>query len=169
MQITASKWCWMTDHQQTAAVVQTVEIVPFETEMQDDVEALISEGLAARWGFNDPTLNPDLDNILNYYSSGGMFVALLEDAIVGTGALIAESSKTVRVVRMSVKSNLQGQGIGKKILTHLEHVALERDFDTVVLETTETWRDAVGFYSSRGYEFQYSKDGDAHFLKRLVV
>ncbi len=146
---------------------KALKIVPLEKEMQDSVRDLITEGLVQRWGYNDPNLNPDLKNIALHYGRNEMFVAFLNDRIVGAGAIVKESEHVGRVVRMSVLQTLRGHGIGTRILRYLESVASARGFQTVVLETTATWEDAIGFYQSQGYEIVEVADGDAHFTKRV--
>jgi len=144
-----------------------LKVVPFEKHMQDSVRDLIVQGLVQRWAHNDPNLNPDLNDITLHYGRDEMFVAFLNERIVGAGAIVPEKDRVGRVVRMSVLGSMQGHGIGKKMLSHLEAVAAERGFQTVVLETTEHWEDAIGFYQSQGYEIVEVADGDAHFTKRV--
>ncbi len=137
--------------------------------MQDDVASLITAGLTDRWGSYDPSYNPDLLDIANHYQNDEMIVAVLDSQIVGAGALLQEASKTGRIVRMSVKKDQQKSGIGKKILRHLEMMAIARGYESVVLETTETWLDAIKFYESQGYKLQEYRNGDAHFSKRMAT
>ena len=146
-----------------------LEIRPFDADMQDDVASLITAGLTERWGSYDPSYNPDLLDIANHYQNDEMVVAVLGSQVVGAGALLEEAPNTGRIVRMSVKKAQQKSGIGKKILKHLEIIAIERGYESVVLETTETWLDAIQFYESQGYELQEYRDGDAHFSKRMAI
>lgn len=149
------------------SVFEGVSIAPFSAAWQGAAETLIESGLAERWGSNDPNLNPDIRDIASSYPGDQMFLALKHGELIATGAVVTESATRARVVRMSVASHCRGQGIGKLVLSHLEDVARQRDFDEMVLETTETWQDAIGFYQSQGYQLLRYADGDAHFLKKL--
>jgi hypothetical protein len=46
-----------------------LSIGPFSREDQDPVKQLIQAGLAEHWGFIDPTLNPDLNDIETNYAA----------------------------------------------------------------------------------------------------
>lgn len=137
--------------------------------MEAQVRELVTSGLVERWGFNDLSRNPDLKDISKHYADGELFVALKGNILVGVGAIIDESDGIGRIVRMSVSRELRGLGIGKAILRHLEEIAKIRGYHTIVLETTDTWDDAIGFYKSQGYAITNHADGDAHFIKQLAT
>ena len=84
-----------------------IDIMPFQPRYQDAAKALVLDGLAGRWGKLDKSLNPDLDNIADAYSSGHFLLALHNGEVVGTGALIPESPGVMRVVRMSTSSAIR--------------------------------------------------------------
>ena len=143
----------------------SVKIVLFHEAMQKEVESLIIDGLTERWGVDDPTMNSDIREISKTYSEDSFYVAVANGAIVGTGAIVVESTNIGRIVRMSVAHHLRHRGIGKSNLRHLEKVASGRGYKSIVLETTETWTDAIGFYKSQGYIISGYANGDAHFEK----
>jgi GNAT superfamily N-acetyltransferase len=118
---------------------------------QDAARGLILAGLGERWGWIDPTRNPDLDDIAAAYGHGWFVVALVDGALVGTGALIPEAAGVGRIVRMSVRQALRGQGIGRRILAELAAIARRAGYHTLVLETTSSWTDAVRFYARNGF------------------
>jgi GNAT superfamily N-acetyltransferase len=140
-----------------------IEILPFQPEYQAAVRALILDGLEEHWGVLDDSKNPDLDDIATSYQKGVFFVANLNGAIIGTGAFLPRSDRTVEVIRMSVARHLRRHGIGKQILNALCSTAYQNGFQRVVLETTETWRDAVSFYRAYGFRMTHHKDGDVYF------
>jgi ribosomal protein S18 acetylase RimI-like enzyme len=100
------------------------------------VQALIFRGLEERWGRNDPSLNPDLQHIASSYLFGEMWVAILNGAVVGAGAVIPEVEQVGRVVRRSVLREMRSMGIGSKMLAHLESVGRQKGYTNMVLETT---------------------------------
>ena len=123
-------------------------------------------GLGERWGWIDPTLNPDLNDIAVTYGEGVFLVGYCGNALVATGALLPEVTPggldALRVVRMSVRADLRGQGIGRRMLDALLDVARERECGLIVLETTSTWTDAVRFYQRYGFHLVEERDGETH-------
>lgn len=144
----------------------SMSIRPFLGEDQDAAKQLILAGLGERWGWIDPTMNPDLNDIAVSYAEGVFLVGYLGDTLVATGALSPEvtddGSAALRVERMSVRADLRGQGLGRRMLDALLDIARKRGCQLVVLETTTTWTDAVRFYSRYGFQFVDERDGDTH-------
>jgi GNAT superfamily N-acetyltransferase len=155
-------------------VREQVAIRAFCAEDQEAAKALVLAGLGERWGWIDPTLNPDLDDIAASYAAGLFLVGYLGDTLVATGALLPEATaegvhaqRTImrtemRVVRMSVRADLRGQGIGRRMLDALIDAARQQGCALVVLETTSTWTDAIGFYTRNGFQLIEERDGDTH-------
>lgn len=56
---------------------------------------------------------------------------------------------TVKMRQVAVQENLQGQGIGKKLVAYAETFACEHLFKTMVLHARES---AIPFYLVQGYE-----------------
>lgn len=148
-----------------------VTIRRFDVADQDAAKQLVVEGLGERWGWIDPTLNPDLNDIAGTYAGGVFLVGYWGDTLVATGALLPETTPegidALRVVRMSVRADLRGQGIGRRMLDALLDYAREQGCTLVVLETTSTWTDAVRFYRRNGFQRVEERDGDTHMQLEL--
>lgn len=137
---------------------------------QPAARALILAGLEEHWGALDPALNPDLNDIATSYSDGVFLVARLarlNGQLVGTGALIPETEGVGRIARMSVAKSHRRLGIGTRILHELLGEARRQGYRKVVLETTETWDDAISFYLRNGFSIIARHDGDMHFEMNL--
>ena len=151
---------------------QQILIKPFESEDQDAVQSLILAGLAEHWGEIDPTLNLDLNDIAASYNDATFLVAWLDGRIIGSGALIPKSDQVAEIVRMSVAPELRRLGIGKKILARLCQEAKELGFQRIVLETTSTWSDVIGFYKRFGFRVTHHQEGsfggEVHFALDLT-
>lgn len=134
--------------------IQTINI-----ELQDQAKQLVLEGLSERFGFLDESLNPDLDNIINnYIDQGSVFlVGLHQSIVVCTGAFVREDEDTARLVRMSVAKHYRRKGYAKAMMRELERQAIINNYKRIVLETNNTWTDAIEFYKSSGYK-QYDID-----------
>jgi GNAT superfamily N-acetyltransferase len=146
-----------------------IRIRPFDPRDQVAARRLILNGLGEHWGFIDETLNPDIDAIdAHYLQPGHLFVvAEHEGEIVGTGGLIAEGADTMRMVRISVHRERRRLGLGRRLVEHLVAAARQRGVGRVVVETTNTWQDAIGMYLNCGFT-QYAEDEhDVHFVREL--
>jgi len=131
------------------------------------VRRLILTGLEEHWGWLDESLNPDLHDLLASYSNETFLTAWLGDRLVGAGALVKEAEGVGRIVRMSVEKDARRAGIGRALLNELRCRAVARGFTRLVLETTDTWQDARGFYEKHGFRLLECRDGDAHYALDL--
>jgi GNAT superfamily N-acetyltransferase len=129
----------------------TIEIINENTQMH--AKQLILDGMEEHFGFLDTSLNPDLNNIVDYYINQGdtFLVGLIRDEVVCSGALISINDVTGRIVRMSVKKEYRRNGFASEIIRALETVAVERGYNQIILKTMHHWADAVGFYIRKGY------------------
>lgn len=146
-----------------------VQIRPFQPQDQAATKQLILAGLTEHWGTLNPDLNPDLNDIAATYAGQTFLVAVLNGQIVGCGALIVEDGEKGygRIVRMSVQKSLRRHKIGQQILHRLELAAQQRQINKIVLETTQTWANAIAFYQAAGYKITHHANGDTHFEKTL--
>lgn len=146
-----------------------LSIQQFTPADQPAAKALILQGLEEHWGALDLSLNPDLNDIAASYATGVFLCAWLDGELAGTGAIVPEGEGVMRVVRMSVQKERRRMGIASQILIALLSEARRRNGHTVVLETTETWDDAIGFYLRHGFRIIEHRDGDAHFELQLAA
>jgi GNAT superfamily N-acetyltransferase len=146
-----------------------IQVRPFQPSDQAATKQLILAGLADHWGTLDPTLNPDLNDIVHSYQGETFLLAVLDEEIIGCGALISEKGMAGygRIVRMSVNKENRRQGIGQLLLHHLHLAAQQRNFSKIVLETTQTWADVVAFYQANGFQIIGNRNGDTHFEKNV--
>lgn len=141
-----------------------ITLQPLQPADQDAVKTLILAGLQEHWGWIDPALNPDLEDIAVSFAGAVFLVAWQGRRIVGCGALRPHSSVTAEVVRMSVAADLRDQGIGGLILARLLQAARQAGFQQVILETTASWQEVVTFYQRHGFKIthyqqqEYSQD-----------
>ena len=145
----------------------STEIRPFRPQDQAAVKALVLAGLVDHWGWLDPTLNPDLNDIFLSYAAGCFLTAWQADQLVGCGALKPHGAHSGEIVRMSVAKHLRRGGIGRQVLQALLAEARRRCYRTVILETTETWQEVVAFYLSCGFQITHHMDGDVYFRLEL--
>jgi len=147
--------------------VQNIAILPLQPKHQAEAKELILAGLAEHWGTLDPSKNPDLNDISSNYSKGLFLVALQNNKIIGTGAIVPRSNDVAEILRMSVAAIMRRQGIGKMILTQLCEYAKSNGYKRIILETTDTWQEAIEFYKRLGFQITHYLDGDVYFALDL--
>lgn len=130
-------------------------IRPFTSADQTAVFELVNAGLGQRFEKPDPSFNPDLFNIYaSYIAPGDWFVVVdSPQGIIGCGALIHENGRSdiARIVRVSVRADQQGQGLGRLISQHLINLARKQQFQQILVETNSDWHDALHLYQSCGF------------------
>ncbi len=150
---------------------QDIVLRPFAPVDQPALRRLVLDGLGDHWGTIDETLNPDLDDIAGWYGplDGYTVVARAESdgRLVGGGTLYRDDARTARLVRMTVDKTVRGQGLGRRLVSHLVAHARRRGYAAVVCETTDTWQDAIGLYLRCGFAVVDRRDGDIHFRREL--
>ena len=141
----------------------------FEARDQAEARSVVLEGLREHFGFLDPTLNHDLDDIANSFIAAGddFYVAESDGRIVGTVGLLFEE-KRARIVRMSVAKDRRKLGIATALLERSIESARSRGFSEIWAFTEPDWSDAVGFYLAAGFEQLGRDDVDIHLRLSLV-
>lgn len=88
---------------------------------------------------------------------------MLDDAgkAVAAGRLVLNSEEEGQVRSMAVTQEMQGKGLGTKILLHLEDEARKKKFKHIVLDAREG---AVSFYRKNGYV----AEGDSYVLFGVI-
>jgi GNAT superfamily N-acetyltransferase len=119
------------------------------------------------WREADPDRNPDLKDIASSYAGATFLTARAVGEMVGTGALVQESEGTARIVQMSVAAHARRKGIGRKIPADPCERARASGQRRIVLETTETWTDAIAFYETFGFRVIEHHNGSTHMALDL--
>lgn len=142
----------------------------FRPDDQQAVFDLVIAGLSQRFDEARPEFNPDLYDIQADYIDQGATFLLVESggALIGCGALIKENGSDIiaRIVRVSVRAELQGRGLGRMISELLLDRARERGFSKVLVETNSDWTNALRLYKSCGFtETHRVKAADFDFIE----
>ncbi len=95
----------------------------------------------------------DLAQIEQAYltARGDFLVGILDDRVAAMGALRQVDEHIVELKRMRVSPELQGQGLGRRLLRALEGRARELGYTRIVLDTTERQAAAIALYQHEGY------------------
>jgi DNA-binding MarR family transcriptional regulator/GNAT superfamily N-acetyltransferase len=101
-----------------------------------------------------------------------LLLARLHDEPIGCGALKFHGAEPAELKRMWVAGSARGLGVGRRILTELEHHARRRGATVVRLETNQQLTEAIHLYRSAGYAEvpKFNDEPYAHhwFEKRLT-
>lgn len=138
-------------------------IQPLQLKYQSQARELILAGLAEHWDSLNPDKNPDLEDIGTTYSQAVFLVALQQERVIATGALIPAADGTAQVVRMSVAAKMRRKRVASTMLQALCARARELGIHQLILETTETWQGAISFYRDFGFTETHHLNGDVFF------
>ncbi len=114
------------------------------------IEAL-DEHIASRY-VPEQRFGPNLKSQQIAPGLGTFVIARIAGRAVGCGALRKLDETSAEVKRMYVAPDVRGQGVGKKILEHLEGVGRELGVHRLVLETGIYQAEAIGLYHQAGFE-----------------
>ncbi|MBU2542414.1 GNAT family N-acetyltransferase [Patescibacteria group bacterium] len=139
--------------------MENIKLRQFEEKDKKATYNLHLEGLKQTESFiDDPKareqLDQDLKRIREEYidSDGEFFVAIIDDKVVGMGALRKVDDASAEIKRMRVKPDFQGKGIGALILDRLIEKAKELGYKKLLLDTSIKQIVAQRLYESRGFK-----------------
>ena len=135
----------------TATLVEIFSIDPGHRDAQHCLQAYFAE-LDRRFekGF-DPAMSIPADEGELRPPAGLFIVAMLRGEPVGCGALKFHGDQPTEIKRMWVDESARGLGLGRRLLTELEHQAANHGARAVRLETNKTLVEAISLYRSAGY------------------
>ncbi|MFF0265725.1 GNAT family N-acetyltransferase [Kribbella sp. NPDC004536] len=100
----------------------------------------------------DRTRSISADNAELTPPAGLLLMATLRAEPIGCGALKLHGDDPAELKRMWVSPDARGLGLGRRLLTELEHAAAAHGAPAVRLETNRTLAEAIALYRSSGYE-----------------
>ncbi|AXG40136.1 N-acetyltransferase (plasmid) [Enterococcus gilvus] len=133
-----------------------VKIVPFEEKYTQEIVDLIIP--IQREEFNIQLTVEDQPDLLTiqeeYINTGGNFwVALFDDKVIGTIALVRLENHCGAIKKMFVTKDFRGEKqIGRKLLDTLVNSCKEQGYERLYLGTVEVLKAAQKFYKKNGFE-----------------
>ncbi len=124
---------------------------PFDSTDARRLIAALDKHLASRYA-PEQRFGPNLKPQQIAPGLGTFVIARNGGRAVGCGALRKLDETSAEVKRMYVAPEMRGQGVGKKILEHLEGVGRELGVRRLVLETGIYQAEAIGLYHEAGFE-----------------
>lgn len=133
-----------------------IEIIPFEEKYTQEIVELILS--IQRDEFHiDLTVDdqPDLLKIKKEYieSGGNFWIALFDDHVIGTIALVKLKNQKGAIKKMFVSKSFRGEKqIGKKLLETLIAYCQNHSYNQIYLGTVEVLKAAQKFYKKNGFK-----------------
>jgi len=84
---------------------------------------------------------------------GQIFVALHDDNVIGTCAVVPHGVEEFELAKLTVSSEFRGQGIARRLVERCIAYARERDARRVILVSNSQLHVALGLYESLGFKF----------------
>jgi molybdopterin-guanine dinucleotide biosynthesis protein A/N-acetylglutamate synthase-like GNAT family acetyltransferase len=145
-----------------------VRIVPFRPEHADGFRTLVADVLR-EYGFEpDAQLDPDLAEPSAVYEA--LWVALVDDGVVGSVALRRLGPRQVQLKRMYLRGQFRGRGVGRKLLQMALAWSREHRIERISLDTTEQMEAARHLYETNGFvrvEGDAPRQGQTRLLYEL--
>lgn len=95
--------------------------------------------------------DPSIDMIEEYVEKGDCFVAESEQRIIGAYVLLQTSSGNVELMNVAVAEDLQGRGIGKKLVLNAIQVAENQGYTTLHVATGNSSIGQLALYQKCGF------------------
>lgn len=129
-----------------------VSIIPFSPVYQPDFKRLNVEWISRDFVLEEHDLE-QLDNPETYIlpNNGAIFLAKLNDEIVGTAALVNTGETGFELAKMSVSPKAQGQGIGQLLCMATLDYARQLGLKSVWLESNRRAKTALRLYERVGF------------------
>ena len=143
--------------------MDNLKIVPFKLDYKSDFEYLNRQWIEEYFVMEEEDLKT-LQNPESYVmeKGGEIFFAILNDDVVGTAAMIPTSNGVYELAKMAVAKNLQGLGIGKKLLRRCIDFSIAKNASEIFLITNDVLKPALNLYLSAGFVLNELNDDDRY-------
>jgi len=111
--------------------------------------------------------------VYNLWSDGFQLV-LYNGRVVGFLAAVPAGTKVARILMLAVLPEYRSKSLGKKLMTRLYEICLERGLDSIILEVRKGNKDAIAFYEHQGFSINgdienfYSNGEDAFKMMKTL-
>lgn len=130
----------------------TVTIIPFSTDLKEEIKTLNLEWLKKYFKVeakDEKMLSDPQGEIID---KGGMiFYCKYKNKIVGTVSLLKIDDTTSELSKMAVTNDVQGLGIGQKLLEHCLIIANQKGIKKLVLYSNRKLLPAIYLYKKFGF------------------
>ncbi|MDR3492250.1 MAG: GNAT family N-acetyltransferase [Gammaproteobacteria bacterium] len=132
-----------------------IQIIPYNESHKEDIIDLILSIQTKEFGIPISLKDqPDLENISAVYQrdSGNFWVAVINNHVIGTIALIDIGKQQGALRKMFVKHNYRGKEVASHLLNVLLTWCKEKKLKKIYLGTTTAYLAAHRFYEKNGFK-----------------
>lgn len=101
--------------------------------------------------------DPSIKVISTYLGLSEIYVALLENKIIGTYVLYPINHDILEIKNIAVEEGLQRRGIGKLLLNHATEIARARGITKLHIATSNASFEALSLYQKAGFDIDLIK------------
>ncbi|APC47298.1 GNAT family N-acetyltransferase [Virgibacillus halodenitrificans] len=95
--------------------------------------------------------DPSLKIVEDYLARGECYVAFEGEAIVGVYVLLPRGLRFIELVNIAVKENMQGKGIGRKMVLHAIENSKQKGYDVIQIGTGNSSIGQLALYQKCGF------------------
>lgn len=95
--------------------------------------------------------DPSEEKIRSYIHEGSILVAESQDEVVGVVVLIQKDDKAIEIVNIAVREDVQGKGIGKKLIHAAIQFAKKQKAISIEIGTGNSSLAQLGIYQRCGF------------------
>lgn len=129
-----------------------IKIIPFDEQYKDDFYRLNCQWLEKYFYIEDLDQAVLSDPLTHIIQPGGfIFLAIKDNKIIGTAALIVADDNKLELSKMSVDESYQGAGIGKKLAVAAINYYQQTNFSLLYLESNRILKPAIQLYLKLGF------------------
>lgn len=101
--------------------------------------------------------DPSKKLVEEYLKDGQMYLAKINDKVVGEYVLLDRSNGLAEIMNIAVDEKFQGQGIGKQLLMHAIKTAKDIGFKIVEIGTSNASHAQLTLYQKCGFKIDHIK------------
>ncbi len=133
--------------------MNAVKIIPFKKKFQRVFKQLNMEWLEG-YGLLEPADLKYLDNPFKTIidPGGKIFLAVINDKVIGTCAIIVKDQKTFELAKLAVSKEARRKGVGKSLTLESIKQAKDLGAEMMNLVSNKKLSSAIGLYESLGFE-----------------
>ena len=103
-----------------------------------------------RWRILRKPIGKSIDSFKDEYENSSYhLIGVSDNEVIACGRLHFNTDSEAQIRYMAVNNNLQGMGIGKEIIEHLEKYAFEQNAKKIILNARDH---VIKFYEKSGYQ-----------------
>ena len=113
--------------------------------------------------------DPSEQKVKEYYQKGEMYIAEVNNHVVGVYVRIQINEITTELINIAVSEDWQGKGIGKRLVEHSLHTARQAGYKRIEVGTGNSSLDQLALYQKLGFRMEHIiKDYFAEYNQPII-